>query len=224
MGITMKDKPMKKQIKIFLFITLFASQFSLAQKSNVAIIAKEMQAMYVGIKNPINIVSQCKFDSITIENGTGEELSKNNEEFIGEYEIVPKQPGITILNVYANGKIIFLNEFRSKLLPAPQIKIAGKYLSCDKQRLKKIELAAIQSILAGAEGFVFATNYKVQETSIYLTVNNKSIIHEFSGESIPDFVHQSLLGVDIGSKIILDCRVKGPDGHVTSASGTIIVE
>jgi hypothetical protein len=215
---------MKKQIKIFLFITLFASQFSLAQKSNVAIVAKEMQAMYVGIKNPINIVSQCKFDSITIENGSGEELSKNNEEFIGEYEIVPEVAGETTINVYANGKVIFLTKFRSKPLPFPQIKISGKFLNCDKPKFKKNELATIQTINAGAEGFDFTTNYMILETSIYLTVHNKFISLEFTGESIPDFVHQSLLGVDIGSKIILDCRVKGPDGHVTSASGTIIVE
>lgn len=216
---------MKKQIKIFLLTTLFATQFSLAQKSNVAIVAKEMQAMYVGIKNPINIVSQCKFDSITIENGSGEELSKNNEEFIGEYEIVPEVAGETTINVYANGKVIFLTKFRSKPLPFPQIKISGKFLNCDKPKFKKNELAAIQSINAGAEGFVFATNYKVQDVIIYFTaVNNKPAAFEFSGESIPDFVHQALLSVDVGSKIIIDCRVKGPDGHVTGASGSIIVE
>jgi hypothetical protein len=106
-------------------------------------------------------------------------------------------------------------KFRVKPLPKPELKIAGTFSPLE---LKKQMLSTVGALVAGASGFDFQANYVTQEWSIYGKVKGKPVVAEGTGPNLTADAKQIFTNCDVGSKIVVDARVKGPDGKTQGAT------
>jgi hypothetical protein len=106
-------------------------------------------------------------------------------------------------------------KFRVKPLPKPEIKVGGKFAPAE---MKKGELGTVGALGAGANGFDFAANYIVQSYEVIGKVKGKVIIAPGNGSSLSGEALTIFKGADVGSKIYVDAKVKGPDGKVNSST------
>jgi hypothetical protein len=106
-------------------------------------------------------------------------------------------------------------KFKVKPLPKPEAKIGGKFAPPE---MKKGELATVAAVGAGANGFDFQANYVVQNYEITGKVKGKVVIASGNGSNFgPDAIN-IMRGVEVGSKLFIDIKVKGPDGKMYSST------
>jgi hypothetical protein len=102
-------------IGAILFVAISCLNNTDYSKATTAIAPTKMNVMYSGIINPIKIaVSGIDNDNITVSVDNGKIKGKK-----GVYEIIPAHPGIAIVSVYKNDKVIQKQEFRVKKIPDP---------------------------------------------------------------------------------------------------------
>ena len=106
-------------------------------------------------------------------------------------------------------------KFRVKPLPKPEAKVGGKFAPAE---MKKGDLATVGAIGAGANGFDFQANYIVQSYEIVGKVKGAVKFASGNGPNLAPDAITIFKGVDVGTKLYIDIKVKGPDGQNYSST------
>lgn len=183
-----------------------------------AVSAEQMKVFYVGVLNPIMIQAAgvAPANLIVSASGGGAKLvSKGGGKFEGTFTT----PGTCTVSVSAkvdgSNKPQGTSVFKVKPLPKPELKVASKF---SPQELKKGELSTVGSLGAGAVGFDFQANYVVQSWEVTGKSKGKLQNATGSGPNLDAAAKAALSGADVGSKVYIDAKVKGPDGKVNSVT------
>lgn len=196
----------------------FNGEYMVAAPS-VAVSADQMKVFYAGVVNPVSIGAAGVAPTELVVNATGagcKYVSKGGGKFdftfsgTGECNITVSAK--TKDGVKPQGPPI---KFKVKPLPKPELKLGGKFAP---QELKKGELSLISGLGAGANGFEFQANYIVMSYEVTGKVKGKLGNATGNSNNLAPDARAVLSGADVGSKVYIDAKVKGPDGKTTSVT------
>ena len=186
----------------------------------LAVSAEQMKVFYVGVDNPILVSAAgiAPTDLKVTASGGGARLTPSGGgKFMGRFTT----PGECIISATdAKGKSQGTSKFKVKPLPKPELKIGGKFAPPD---LKKSELGLVGGLGAGANGFEFQANFIVLSYEITGKVKGKLAQASGNGNSLAGDASAILRGADVGSKVYIDAKIKGPDGKLTNVTTGIKV-
>jgi gliding motility-associated protein GldM len=196
----------------------FTGQYKVA-KAAATVSADQMNVFYAGVPNPVSASAAgiSPADISVSASGAGVRVSPKGA---GKYEFNFSGTGECMVTVTAKTKEGSKAQgppikFRVKPLPKPELKIGGKFAPSE---MKKGDLSTVGALGAGANGFDFAANYIVQSYEVIGKVKGKVIIAPGNGSSLGGEALTIFKGADVGSKIYVDAKVKGPDGKINSTT------
>jgi hypothetical protein len=186
---------------------------SIQSKAQIANISNEkMNVFYLGVSNPITIVSEMDYDSIKIDNGLIEWDTLNKF-----YVTLSKQSDATI-SLLKNNKIIYNKLFRVLNLPMPELKIAGKF---SPEVIKKNELMTISGIVVEILGFDLHVDHKIDSWQISTVVNGNLKSVSGVGKEYSTEARQIFKECDLGEKIFFEIKCLRPDGRTIMLSHSV---
>lgn len=200
----------------------FEQEYMVAAPS-VAVSAEQMNVFYVGVTNPVAVSAAgiSPSELIVSASGGGARFSPKGG---GKFDATFTTPGECVVSVSAKTKDGTkpqgTQKFRVKPLPKPEAKLGGKFAPSE---MKKSELFTVSAIGAGASGFDFQANYIVQSYEVVGKTGGKVIIAPGSGSNLSGDALKIFKNPDVGSKIYVDLKVKGPDGKTYSTTCAIKV-
>lgn len=193
-------------------------------KAAATVSADQMNVFYAGVPNPVTASAAGISPSDINLTATGAGV-KYTPKGAGKYEFTFTSTGECMVTVSAKTKDGVKAQgppvkFRVKPLPKPELKLGGKFAP---QELKKGELAMVSGLGAGANGFDFQANYVVISWEVVGKVKGKLGSSSGNGNNIDGAGKAVLGGADVGSKVYIDAKIKGPDNKVTSVTCAIKV-
>lgn len=196
----------------------FTGAYKVAPPS-AAVSADQMNVFYAGVPNPVT-ASAAGISPADIQvsaSGGGVRVSPKGN---GKFEFNFSGVGECMVTVSAKTKDGVKPQgppikFRVKPLPKPELKIGGKFAP---QEMKKGELGMVSGLGAGANGFDFQANFVVLSYEVTGKAKGKLMQESGSGNNLSGPAASILKGADVGSKIYIDAKVKGPDGKTTSTT------
>ncbi|MES2761234.1 MAG: GldM family protein [Bacteroidota bacterium] len=193
-------------------------------KSGASVSADQMNVFYAGVPNPVTAAAAgiSPADISVSATGAGVRVAPKGN---GKYEFTFGSTGECMVSVSAKTKDGVKSQgppikFRVKPLPKPELKLSGKFAP---QELKKSELGMISGLGAGANGFDFQANYVVMSWEVVGKSKGKLGSSAGNGNNLDATGKQVLATADVGSKVYIDAKIKGPDGKVTSVTSAIKV-
>lgn len=193
-------------------------------KSGASVSADQMNVFYAGVPNPVTAAAAgiSPADISVSATGAGVRVTPKGN---GKYEFNFSGTGECMVSVSAKTKEGVKSQgppvkFRVKPLPKPELKLSGKFAP---QELKKSELGMISGLGAGANGFDFQANYVVLSWEVVGKANGKLGSSAGNGNNLDATARQVLAKADVGSKVYIDAKIKGPDGKITSVTSAIKV-
>lgn len=202
----------------------FNAEYKVA-KSAVAVSPDMMNVFYAGVPNPVSAgaAGVAPQDIVLSASGAGVSFKPGAEA--GKYEFNFTGTGECLITVSKKGPdgvkpVGPPQKFRVKPLPKPEAKIGGKLSPTE---MKKTELSVISAIGAGASGFDFKANYVVLEYDIVGKAGGGIKTASGKGSTLDAAAQQIFQKADVGGKIYVDLKVKGPDGKVNPATCAIKV-
>ena len=201
----------------------FSGQYKVA-KAAASVSAEQMNVFYRGVVNPVaaSAAGISPNDLQVTATGAGVKVAPRGEP--GKYNFTFSGIGECNVTVMAKTKDGMKNQgtfkFRVKPLPKPEARVGGKFAP---DEMKKSELATVGAIGAGASGFDFQANYITQSYEILGRVRGKILTAEGKGANLSAEALNIVRNADIGSRIFIDIRVKGPDNLPYSSSCAIKV-
>ncbi|HEY1038617.1 MAG TPA: GldM family protein [Bacteroidia bacterium] len=195
----------------------FSGEYKVA-KAAATVSADQMNVFYCGVENPVSVSAAgiAPKDLSISASGGGASYSPTGA---GKYNFKFTTPGECTINVTAKtpqgAKSQGSYKFRVKPLPKPELKVGGKFSPTE---LSKKDLFATGALVAGANGFDFKANYITQSYTIYGKVKGKLVVAEGNGANLNAEGINIMKNADAGTRVLIDARVKGPDGRVNSAS------
>jgi len=182
-------------------------------KSAVAVSADYMNVFYRGVVNPVTAgaAGVSPADIVITASGAGVKYVPKSEA--GKYDFTFSGIGECLITVSQKTKDGVKPQgppvkFKVKPLPKPEPKIGGKFAPLE---MKKNDLMSVAAIGAGADGFDFQANYITQSYEIMGRVKGNTKIVTGNGANLSPEAKAIFAGADIGSKIYIDIKVKGPD-------------
>jgi gliding motility-associated protein GldM len=191
----------------------FGGTYMVAAPS-LAVSAEQMKVFYVGVPNPI-LVSAAGVSPTDLQvtaSGGGARLTPKGG---GKFEGVFTTPGECTISASAKGKPQGSSKFKVKPLPKPELKLAGTF---SPQTLTKGQASQITGLGAGANGFEFQANFIVIGWEVTAKNKGKLVQKEGSGNNLDADAQGYCRGADVGSKVYIDAKVKGPDGKTNSVT------
>jgi gliding motility-associated protein GldM len=191
----------------------FKGEYKVA-KSAVAVSADQMNVFYRGVVNPVSAGAAGVSPSDIVITATGAGVKFVPKSEAGKYDFTFTGTGECLITVSRKGPdgvkaVGPPQKFRVKPLPKPEAKIGGKFAP---DEMKKSELSTVGAIGAGASGFDFAANYIVQNYEVVGKVKGAVKIANGNGPNLSADAMNIFKNADVGSKIYVDIKVKGPDG------------
>ncbi|WP_317898183.1 GldM family protein [Aurantibacillus circumpalustris] len=191
----------------------FKGEYKVA-KSAVAVSADQMNVFYRGVVNPVSAGAAGVSPSDIVINAVGAGVKFVPKAEAGKYDFTFSGTGECSITVSKKGPdgvkpVGPPQKFRVKPLPKPDAKIGGKFAP---DEMKKGELSTVAAIGAGASGFDFQANYIVQSYEIIGKIKGSVKVASGNGSNLSADALAIFRGVDVGSKIYIDIKVKGPDG------------
>lgn len=188
-------------------------------KSGASVSADQMNVFYAGVPNPVTAAAAGISPADISVNATGAGV-RVTPKGAGKYEFNFTGTGECMVSVSAKTKDGVKSQgppikFRVKPLPKPELKIGGKFAP---QEMKKGELGMVSGLGAGANGFDFQANFVVLSYEVTGKAKGKLMQESGSGNNLSGPAASILKGADVGSKIYIDAKVKGPDGKTTSTT------
>ena len=201
----------------------FAGAYKVA-KSAATVSADQMNVFYAGVPNPVTAAAAgiSPADISVSASGAGVKVAGKGN---GKYEFTFSGVGECMVTVNAKTKDGTKSQgppikFRVKPLPKPELKLSGKFAP---QELKKSELGMIAGLGAGANGFDFQANYVVLSWEVVGKNSGKLASSAGNGNNLDATGKAVLSKADVGSKVYIDAKIKGPDGKITSVTSAIKV-
>jgi hypothetical protein len=174
-----------------------------------------MNVFYAGVPNPVSASAAgiAPADVSISPNGAG---VRSVQKAPGKYELSFSGTGECLVTVLAKTKDGVRPQgapfkFKVKPLPKPELKVAGKFAPSE---MKKGELSTAGSIGAGAAGFDFQANYVVLEYEAIGKVKGKIMVVNGKGSNLDGNAKTLFSSIDVGTKMYIDAKVKGPDGKI----------
>lgn len=198
----------------------FNGEYKVA-KSAASVSAEQMNVFYRGVVNPVSAsaagISPTDIQISAAGAGVkyvprGGEPGKYDFTFTGVGECMVTVSAKTKDGVKPQGPPI---KFRVKPLPKPEAKIGGKFAPPE---MKKGDLSTVGAIGAGANGFDFQANYVVQSYDLVGKVKGRLMTAQGNGANLAADALTIFKGADVGTKIYVDIKVKGPDGIIYSST------
>ncbi|MES2566661.1 MAG: GldM family protein [Bacteroidota bacterium] len=188
-------------------------------KSGATVSADQMNVFYAGVPNPVTAAAAGISPADISVNATGAGVRvapKGN----GKYEFSFTGTGDCMVSVSAKTKDGVKSQgpplkFRVKPLPKPEVKIGGKFAPPE---LSKSLLYNVGGLGAGANGFDFQANFVVLSWEIIGKVKGKLVPVSGSSPNLSAEAISIMKGADVGSKIYIDAKIKGPDGKVNGTT------
>lgn len=191
-------------------------------KSGATVSADQMNVFYAGVPNPVTAAAAgiSPADISVSATGAGVKVAPKGN---GKYEFTFSGVGECMVSVSAKTKDGVKSQgppikFRVKPLPKPELKLSGKFAP---QELKKSELSMISGLGAGANGFDFQANYVVLSWEVVGKNNGKLASAAGNGNNLDASAKNILSKIDVGSKVYIDAKIKGPDGKLTSVTSAV---
>jgi len=201
----------------------FSGAYKVA-KSAASVSADQMNVFYAGVPNPVTAAAAgiSPADISVSATGAGVKVAGKGN---GKYEFTFTGTGECMVSVSAKTKDGVKSQgppikFRVKPLPKPELKLGGKFAP---QELKKSELGMVSGLGAGANGFDFQANYVVMSWEVVGKSKGKLGSSAGNGNNLDATGKAVLANADVGSKVYIDAKIKGPDGKVTSVTSAIKV-
>lgn len=188
-------------------------------KSGASVSADQMNVFYAGVPNPVTAAAAGISPADISVNATGAGV-RVTPKGAGKYEFNFTGTGECMVSVSAKTKDGVKSQgppikFRVKPLPKPELRIGGKFAP---QEMKKGELGMVSGLGAGANGFDFQANFVVLSYEVTGKSKGKLMQESGSGNNLSGPAASILKGADVGSKVYIDAKVKGPDGKTTSTT------
>lgn len=188
-------------------------------KSGATVSADQMNVFYAGVPNPVTAAAAGISPADISVNATGAGVKvagKGN----GKYEFTFTGTGECMVSVSAKTKDGVKSQgppikFRVKPLPKPEVKIGGKFAPPE---LNKSALYNVGGLGAGANGFDFQANFVVLSWDIVGKAKGKLATVSGTGPNLSAEAQTIMKGADVGSKIYIDAKIKGPDGKINSTT------
>ncbi len=191
----------------------FSGTYVVAAPS-LAVSAEQMKVFYVGVVNPV-LVSAAGIAPTDLQvsaNGGGAKyVSKGG----GKFDFTFTTPGECTITGSSKSKPQGSSKFKVKPLPKPELKLAGAF---SPQTLTKGQASQIAGLGAGANGFEFQANFVVIGWEVTAKNKGKLVQKEGSGNNLDSEAQGFCRGADVGSKVYIDAKVKGPDGKTNSVT------
>lgn len=202
----------------------FKGEYKVA-KSAVAVSADQMNVFYRGVSNPVSAGAAGISPTDIMLSAAGAGVSVKPLSEPGKYEFTFTGTGECLVTVSAKTKDGVKPQgppvkFRVKPLPKPEAKIGGKYAP---EEMKKGDLSTVGAIGAGANGFDFQANYIVQTYEVVGKVKGVVKVEAGSGANLNAGALAIFKGADVGTKIYVEIKVKGPDGQMNTTSCAVKV-
>jgi gliding motility-associated protein GldM len=197
----------------------FKGEYKVA-KSAVAVSADQMNVFYRGVVNPVSAGAAGVSPNDIVINASGAGVKFVPKSEAGKYDFTFTGVGDCMITVSKKGPdgvkpVGPPQKFRVKPLPKPEAKIGGKFAPPE---MKKGDLSTVGAIGAGANGFDFQANYIVQTYDLVGKVKGKLVTEQGNGANLSPGAIAIFKGADVGTKIYVDIKVKGPDGIIYSSS------
>lgn len=196
----------------------FTGAYKVAPPS-AAVSADQMNVFYAGVPNPVTASAAgiSPADIQVTASGGGVRVSPKGN---GKFEFNFSGTGDCMVTVSAKTKDGVKPQgppikFRVKPLPKPELKIGGKFAP---QEMKKNELAMVAGLGAGANGFDFQANFTVISYEVTGKAQGKLAQVSGNGNNLAADAANILKKADVGSKVYIDAKVKGPDGKINGAT------
>lgn len=193
----------------------FNGEYKVA-KSAVAVSAEMMNVFYRGVVNPVaaGVAGVSPSDIVITASGAGVKFTPKSEP--GKYDFTFTGVGECLITVSRKGPDGVKpqgppQKFRVKPLPKPEAKIGGKFAPAE---MKKSELQTVAAIGAGASGFDFQANYIVQSYELMGKIKGAIKQETGNGANLSPSAINLLKGIEVGGKLYIDLKVKGPDGII----------
>ena len=188
-------------------------------KAAASVSADMMNVFYAGVPNPVTAAAAGISPADISVSATGAGV-KVTPKGAGKYEFTFSGTGDCMVAVSAKTKDGVKSQgppvkFRVKPLPKPDVKIGGKFAPPE---LKKSDLFNVGALGAGAQGFDFQANFVVVSWSILGKVKGKIVPIDGTGPNLSAEAVATMKGLEVGSKLYIDAKIKGPDGKTNSTT------
>lgn len=201
----------------------FSASYKVAPPS-AAVSADQMNVFYAGVPNPVS-ASAAGISPADIQvsaSGGGVRVTPKGN---GKFEFNFSSTGECMVTVSAKTKDGVKPQgpplkFRVKPLPKPELKLGGKFAP---NELKKAELFNVAGLGAGASGFDFQANFIVMSYEVTGKVKGKLGQASGNGNNLSGEAANIVKNADVGTKVYIDAKIKGPDGKMTSVTTGIKV-
>jgi gliding motility-associated protein GldM len=192
----------------------FEQEYKVAPPA-AAVAADQMNVFYAGVPNPVTASSAGIAPADILINPTGAGV-KYTQKSPGKYEFTFTGTGECMITVSAKtaqgvkvqGPPI---KFRVKPLPKPDAKIGGKFAPAE---MKKGDLSTVSAIGAGAQGFDFQANYITMSYEVTGKVKGQVKVIQGTGSTLSADAQNVFKQAEVGSKIYIELKVKGPDQKI----------
>lgn len=197
----------------FLFIPVLLN--AQENKKEAAIGAANMNVLYRGVDNPVEIVVQgISSDKLTatVSDGTIKKTDK------GWFVAPGSQEKLTI-TVSAAGKKVAENSFRVKSIPNPVAKFGGR----SEGSIDKESAVSTMEIVADLTSFDWDLNFKV--VAYKFVCHKAGFVNELAAKSnrITDQIRTVIRGLNSGDKFgFEDILAVGPDGKIRSLNSILL--
>jgi len=218
-----------KKITILLIVLLSISYNSFSQdnkndelKYNACVSATKMNTMYLGIKNPIDVVvSNCSIDEISIklDNDTIGKIEKTDRK--NQYSVIPAKQGHFKIKVYVGDKLVGIFPFRVLSIPKPTARINRQ----TGGKIKKMKLVQQSAIIARLDNFAFDLSYKVVSFDmVYKNSNNEEVVLSTKGNRIIPKQKTAIKTLKVGDTVIFqNIYAIGPDNIKNKINDIVFV-
>ena len=192
----------------------FQNEYKVAPPA-ASVSADQMNVFYAGVPNPVTAASAgiSPADIMITASGSGVSYQPTGSgkymfNFTGTGECLITVSAKTAQGVKVQGPPI---KFRVKPLPKPDAKVMGKFAPPE---MKKTDLSLVSAIGAGANGFDFQANYVVLSYEVTGKVKGNVKVIAGQGSSLSPDAQNIFKLAEVGSKIYIELKVKGPDNKI----------
>ena len=179
--------------------------------SDFAFELTKMNVLYIGVDNPMQIVSRKSLRNFSLELTNGSLTAGN-----GYYTARVFQPGSAELTVKDGKNIVASKSYRVKRVPDPVAVLSGS----KGGPIAKEILAASPAIVVLMENFDFELFFRITSFKMTMVCRGRDPIELDSDSNLlTPFMKQVILGAPAGSRIFFEyIRASGPDSTIRSLS------
>jgi gliding motility-associated protein GldM len=209
---------MKREKSFYLILFLLnLPLFAIAQEvgKDVVVAATDMNVLYFGITNPIEIaVTGVTSDKVTatITNGAIKRVSNG-------WAVIPDKIGISTITVLVDNKKVSEKEFRVKSIPTPVATFAGKN---NGALLKDVALET-EVIEAEIPDFLPDLKFKIVSFTFLVTKDDTDYEEKSNGNKLTDNMKSLMSGLVSGNSFFFkDIKAQSPDGKIVALAPLIL--